>query len=67
METVRRNNTTKHNSAFRRYQAQPLRDALDDFYTDYPFPDWYKTTQHEGCSQYFSNSIGFWTWYFSIL
>jgi len=39
----------------------------DDFYTDYPFVDWYKTTQHEGHSQYFSKRIGFWTRWLSIL
>jgi len=41
--------------------------ALDDFYKDYPFADWYKTTQDEGHSQYFSKKIGFWTWWLSIL
>jgi len=25
-------------------------DALDNFYTDNPFVDWYKTTQDEGHS-----------------
>jgi len=29
-------------------------DALDNFYTDQSFVDWYKTRQDEGHSYYFS-------------
>jgi len=36
-------------------------DALDDFYTDRLFVDWYKTTQDEGNSQKFSKRNGFWS------
>jgi len=39
-------------------------EALDDFYTDHPFVDWYMTTQNEGHSQHFSKRIGFWTWWY---
>jgi len=42
-------------------------EALDDFYTDHPFVDWYMTTQEEGHSQKFLERIGFWTWWLSIL
>jgi len=38
-------------------------DALDEFYTDHPFVDWYKTTQGEGHSQNCSKRIRFWTWW----
>jgi len=36
-------------------------EAIDDFYTDHLFLDWYKTTQNEGDPQTFSKRIGFWT------
>jgi len=45
-------------------------DALDNFYTDQPFVDWYKTTQDEGYSEHFSKRISFWTswlWIWRIL
>jgi len=42
-------------------------DALDDFYTDHPFVDWYKTMQDKGHSQHFSKNIVFWTWLLSTL
>jgi len=42
-------------------------DALDDFYTDYPFVDRYKTTQDKEHSQYFSKRIAFWTWWLSVV
>jgi len=34
-------------------------EALDDFYTDHPFVDWYMTTQDEGYSQHFSKKKNF--------
>jgi len=42
-------------------------DALDNFCTDHPLVDWYKTMEQEGHSKYFSKRIGFWTWWLSIL
>ena len=44
-----------------------LDTGVDDFCRDYLFVDWYKTTQDEGYSQYFSQRIGFWTWWLSLL
>jgi len=36
-------------------------DAVDNFYTDQSFVDWYKTAK----DIHFSKRIGFWTWWLS--
>jgi len=42
-------------------------NALDNFYTDQSFVDWYKATQDEEHSSQFSKRIGVvWTWWLRI-
>jgi len=62
METVRRKIINKKFS-----RTTNGMDAVDNFYTDQSFVDWYKTTQNKGHSQHFSKRIVFWTWWLSIL
>jgi len=60
METVGRKISNKNNSVYRSYQAQTNgMDALDSFYPDQSFVDWYKTTKD--ILNIFSKRMGFWT------